>query len=181
MAVQHSVMHDTGSTRPAGFTLVEVMVSLLVLSIGLLGVGKLVLFSSRANDSAYLRSQATALAYTILDSMRANRQAAIAGSYGVALGIYSDPGVNCNTAASSCSGAVGAQYDLFQWKSRMLVALGPTGDGQIATASVSDPTTGATNVTVTVRVQWNDTVAQQTFGATAAGAQTGVITLESVL
>ena len=55
-----------------GFTMVEVLVSLVVLSIGLLGIGKLVLFSARANDSAYLRSQATGLAYEILDNMRGN-------------------------------------------------------------------------------------------------------------
>ena len=57
------------------------MVSLVVLSIGLLGIGKLVLFSARANDSAYLRGQATELAYEILDNMRANR--AIGGDTGL--------------------------------------------------------------------------------------------------
>jgi type IV pilus assembly protein PilV len=55
--------HATGSSR--GFTLVEVLVTLLVLSIGLLGIAKLLLVSSRANDSAYMRTQATALAYSL--------------------------------------------------------------------------------------------------------------------
>jgi type IV pilus assembly protein PilV len=174
-------MHSKRTTRLSGFSLVEVLVALLVLSVGLLGVGKLVLFTARANDSAYMRSQATALAYTILDSMRANRQTALTGAYAVALGAYANPGVSCNTVASACSGTTGAQYDLYQWKSRLLVALGSTGDGQIVTASVPDPTTGATNVTATIQVQWNDTVAQQSFGATAASAQTAVVVLESVL
>lgn len=174
-------MHSKRTTHQSGFSLVEVLVSLVVLSIGMLGVGKLVLFTSRANDSAYMRSQATALAYTILDSMRANRQTALTGSYAVAFGAYANPGVSCNTAASACSGTIGAQYDLYQWKSRLLVALGPTGDGQIATVSVPDATTGATNVTASVQVTWNDTVAQQSFGATGASAQTAVVILESVL
>jgi type IV pilus assembly protein PilV len=174
-------MHSKRTTRQSGFSLIEVLVSLVVLSIGMLGIGKLVLFTSRANDSAYMRSQATALAYTILDSMRANRQSALTGSYAVAFGAYADPGVSCNTAASACSGTIGAQYDLYQWKSRLLVALGPTGDGQIVTVSVPDATTGATNVTASVQVKWNDTVAQQSFGATGASAQTAVVILESVL
>ena len=174
-------MNSKRTTDQSGFSLVEVLVSLLVLSAGLLGVGKLILFTTRANDSAYLRSQATALAYTILDSMRANRQTALTGSYAVAYGAYANPGVSCNTVASACSGTTGAQYDLYQWKSRLLVALGSSGDGQIVTVSVPDATTGATNVTATIQVQWNDTVAQQSFGATATSAQTAVVILESVL
>lgn len=174
-------MHSKRATHQSGFSLIEVLVSLVVLSVGMLGVGKLVLFTSRANDSAYMRSQATALAYTILDSMRANRQTALTGSYTVAYGAYANPGVSCNTAASACSGTIGAQYDLYQWKSRLLVALGSTGDGQIVTVSVPDATTGATNVTATIQVKWNDTVAQQSFGATAASAQAAVVILQSVL
>ena len=73
--IKHKLQH--GVARDDGFTLVEVLVSLVVLAIGLLGIAKLMLFSSHANDSAYLRSQATALAYEILDDMRANRQEAI--------------------------------------------------------------------------------------------------------
>jgi Tfp pilus assembly protein PilV len=39
------------------------LVSLVILSIGLLGNAKLVLYSAHSNDGAYLRSQATKLAY----------------------------------------------------------------------------------------------------------------------
>lgn len=59
--------------RSGGFTLIEVLVALLVLSVGLLGIAGLQLTSLRSNHSAYLRSQATILAYDILERMRANR------------------------------------------------------------------------------------------------------------
>src|ERR1700733_499043 len=75
-----------GAPRSGGFTLIEVLVSMVILSIGLLGIAKLMLFSSRSNDSAYLRSQATELAYEILDNMRANRQEAIALTYNTTAG-----------------------------------------------------------------------------------------------
>ena len=163
--------------RKNGFTLLEVLVSLVVLSIGLLGIGKLMMFSSRANDSAYLRSQATALAYSILDDMRANQQDAIGGLYNVGLGAYGNPGFTC-TAASPCtvSGQL-AQYDLYSWKSAMVADL-PTGDGTVVTAQSADPVTGATITMATITVQWNDAVAQQTFGN---GASTLAITLETQL
>jgi type IV pilus assembly protein PilV len=161
-----------------GFSLVEVLVALLVLNIGLLGIGKLVLFSARSNDSAYLRSQATALAYSILDAMHANRQTAINGTYDIASGNSApNPGVQCDNASPCTSSPVLAQFDLFQWKNRLL-ALGPTGNGSITTATTADPVSGTTSTTATVTVTWDDTVAQQTFGAPTS---TVAVTLETVL
>lgn len=163
-----------------GFTLVELLVALFILSIGLLGIGKVILYAARANDSAYLRSEATALAYQIFDDMRANRASAAAGDYTVALGPYANPGVDC--AANPCAApTVLAQYDLYQWKSNMLSALGPAGDGSVNVVAGVDPISGATLYTATVTVQWDDTVAQKTFGASAPLPNQVNITLESVL
>jgi type IV pilus assembly protein PilV len=172
-------MNSTPPIRHNGFTLVEVLVALLVMSIGLLGIGKLVLYSSRANDSAYLRTQATALGYSILDAMRANRQTALNNGYDITSAITTpNPGVACNAIAACTNGTVLAQYDLNQWKTRMLVALGPTADGSVKTAPVTNPLTGTVNATATVTVQWDDTVALQTFGGTAGKV---LVTLETVL
>ena len=60
----------------AGFTLIESLVALLVLSIGLLGVAAMQLASLQANNGAFQRTQATFLAQDIADRMRANREAA---------------------------------------------------------------------------------------------------------
>lgn len=168
--------HPTRSSN--GFTLVEVLVTLLVLSIGLLGIAKLLLVSSRANDSAYLRTQATALAYSMLDSMRANRQTAVSHGYDGSSDTVTNPGVTCSAAASPCTDATIAQYDLWQWKNELTAGLGPSGGGTVATANVTDPVTGATDVTATITVHWDDTVAQQAFGAAAGNVS---VTLESVL
>ncbi|MGH8194796.1 MAG: type IV pilus modification protein PilV [Woeseiaceae bacterium] len=64
-----------------GLTLVEILVALLILSIGLLGLAGLQTLSLRFNTSAYFRTQATTLAYSLADRMRANRQAALDGLY----------------------------------------------------------------------------------------------------
>jgi type IV pilus assembly protein PilV len=160
-----------------GFTLIEVLVTLLVLSIGLLGIAKLLLVSSRANDSAYLRTQATSLAYSILDSMRANRAAAVAGNYSGSSGSATNPGTQC-AVSSPCSPATTAQYDLWNWQQALTTGLGPSGSGSVTTANVTDPVTGDTDVTATITVQWNDTVAQQTFGASSG---TVSVTLETML
>ena len=58
-----------------GFTLVEILITVLILSIGLLGLAGLQVSSMKSNHSSYLRSQATIMAYDMIDRMRANQKA----------------------------------------------------------------------------------------------------------
>lgn len=162
-----------------GFTLLEVLVALLVMSIGLLGIGKLMMLSARANDSAYMRSQATALGYTILDAMRANRQAAIVQGYDTAMGVFPGASPGCGTTvATGCTSGQQAQNDLWQWGTALGVQL-PLGQGSVTTVTAPDTSTGANNITATIVVQWADKVAEQSFGNAAGNINS--ITLETVL
>lgn len=68
----------TGAPRQRGTTLIEVLVTILVMSIGLLGLAALQGFSLQAGQGAYYRTQATNLAYEVSDFARVNRSAAIA-------------------------------------------------------------------------------------------------------
>ncbi|EGG98963.1 Type IV fimbrial biogenesis protein PilV [gamma proteobacterium IMCC2047] len=119
-----------------GITLIEVLVALLVLSIGLVGLAALQLNSLRFNHSAFLRTQSTVLAYDIIDSMRVNRDKARDGVYNVSTG-------SCTT----CSTNALANTDLVRWKASLAASL-PAGDGSVSTLA-----TGATRV-VQVTVQW---------------------------
>ena len=163
-------MRSPQSRSHSGFTLLEVLIALLVMSIGLLGIGKMMMLSARANDSAYMRSQATALAYTILDDMRANRQAAIVQGYDTALGVF--PG------SPGCTSAQVAQNDTQLWNNALAAEL-PGGTGTVITAIAPDKSTGANNVTATITVTWLDTVAEQSFG-NPTGTTVSVV-LETVL
>lgn len=118
-----------------GFTLIEVLVSVVVLSIGLLGLAALQSTGLRNNHSAYYRSQATFLAYDIIDRMRANRSVAKAGNY------------NLTMDATPAGGSSVAANDQVAW-TNSLDDLLPSGDGSITV----DTATGAT----TVIVQWDD-------------------------
>lgn len=124
------------NVRPSirGFTLLEVLVAMVVLSVGLLGLAGLMASSLKNSHSAYMRTQATWLAYDALDRMRANRQVALASGYNLALG-----------AAPGGSGL--AATDLSEWDTALTNTL-TEGDGSIAV--------GAGGV-VSIIVQWNDT------------------------
>ena len=108
--------------RGRGFTLVEVMVSLVVLSLGLLGVAKMVMLSSHSNDSAYMRTQATALAYEMLDCMRANAPGAEAGNYNIAFGPMPAAPTSCVGTVSPATAAQIAAWDMYTWKQRLTTA-----------------------------------------------------------
>ncbi|RLA09507.1 MAG: type IV pilus modification protein PilV, partial [Gammaproteobacteria bacterium] len=64
--------HRQSADSARGFTLIEVMVTLLILSVGLLGLAGMIGQSLRFNQGGYTRSQSTFLAYEIIDAMRAN-------------------------------------------------------------------------------------------------------------
>lgn len=147
----------------SGFTLVEVLVAMLVLSIGLLGIAKLSFSAVQANNSAFMRSQSSALLQQIIDNMHANRnQAVIIQGYQIAYGVVPGaPGTDCSTS-TGCAATDITAYDLFIWKQRLAAAL-PSGDGQV----VLTPTAlanGNPGVLATVSVRWNDSVALWAFG-----------------
>jgi type IV pilus assembly protein PilV len=72
-------------TRAArGFSMIEVLVSVLVFALGMLGIAALQATALRNSQSAFERSQGVVETYSILDSMRANRDAALIGNYDLA-------------------------------------------------------------------------------------------------
>lgn len=130
--------------KQTGFTLIEVMVSVVVLAIGLLGLAGLQATSMRFNSSAYLRSQATSLAYDIADRIRANVIMARNGSYdGVAI---QNPPPACAVIAPVGSLA---QQDIQAWRNALACTL-PSGTGSVTR-----------NGTIfTIIVQWDDSRGQ---------------------
>jgi len=119
--------------RQAGFTLIEVLVTMLVLSIGLLGLAGLQAYGLGANREAYLRSQATVLAYDMADRMRANRE-------GINNLYYDNPtaaAVSACTNTTGCDAAQMAQNDMHEWD-QMLAERLPSGAGVICVDNSPD-------------------------------------------
>jgi type IV pilus assembly protein PilV len=172
-------MNTRSTIAPNGFTLVELLVAVVVLSIGLLGIAKLSLGAMQSNGSAFMRSQATELVQEIVDDMRANEPWAVTGGYNILYG--ANPGASPNCVSASCSAAQIATYDLSRWTNR-LATLMPGGQGQVTVTQVVNPATGSAEYTAVVSVQWNDTVAQTAFAnGNAAPAPTMTITMETLL
>lgn len=64
-----------------GASLLEVLISVLILGIGMLGIAAMQATALRNSNSSLEQSQAVIQTYAILDAMRVNREAAIADAY----------------------------------------------------------------------------------------------------
>lgn len=106
----------------------EVLITVVILSVGLLGLAGLQLTGLRANSTAEARSVATLLAYDMTDRMRANLDGVNSGAYDSIDGTETDPGC----IATGCSTAQLAQYDAWQWNELIdSTASLPSGVGQV--------------------------------------------------
>ncbi|WP_455210274.1 type IV pilus modification protein PilV [Kaarinaea lacus] len=138
--------------KTSGFSLIEVLVSMLILSLGLLGVAGLQTTSLRGNQTAYFRSQATAAASDIIDRMRANPQGVVAGKYDAidSASLPSDP----NCIDSGCSAEALADHDIIDWATNSLSSL-PSGAGTVIVDNMGTATDATDDVFV-VTINWND-------------------------
>ena len=157
--------------RSTGMTLLEVLISITLLAIGMIGIASMLLISQKANNSNYTRQQAAQAIYDMFDKIRANSQTAISGNYNISnIGsngmptAVNTPAVLCNNAA--CNATQLATYDGWNWLTHNVAQL-PNGSGSITTAA--GPTG---NTIVTITVQWDDSIAQQAMGATGNTAPT---------
>ncbi len=133
----------------AGFSMMEVLVTVVVLSIGLLGLAGLQSTALRNNHSAYHRSQAAILAEDMADRIRANLSGFTSGYYdGTAA-----ENTSCLSTAG-CSSQAMARHDTWEWQQNLADTL-PNGQGTVATNGDR----------ATITVMWDDA----RTGATGTG------------
>jgi type IV pilus assembly protein PilV len=122
----------------SGVSLIEVLISVLVVSIGLLGAAAMQATAVRNNQGSYERTQVTLLTQSIFDAMRGNNNGTAAAN-----GDYNLASMTCTAP----SGATLAASDLSNWISALKSQIGSTACGQVnCSASRS----------CTVTIQWND-------------------------
>jgi type IV pilus assembly protein PilV len=145
-----------------GFTMMEVLVSVLVVSFGMLGIAGTLFTADRSATSSYARQQAVQFAYDILDRMRANRtEAAVAGGAYTTTSLPTQP-TSCYSAP--CSAAGMAAFDVWQWQSNIAANL-PNAAGSVTIAA-----SGGGTYTVTVSVTWSDISGASAFTPSASAS-----------
>ena len=110
----------TTGTRQRGFSLVEVLIALIIMSVGMLGIAGLYVQSMQAGRTSMYRHHAVTLAGDVADRIRANPRAGAA---------YAGAGANnnCVTGGINCNAVQMAANDIFVWDQEAVDAL-PNGD-----------------------------------------------------
>lgn len=128
-----------------GFTLIEVLVSMIILAIGLLGLASLQGISLKNNQDAFLFSQANALAYEMSDRIKANKLGW--NPSGTTVSIPTAPtsacATGCNSLANLCTKAEMAASDYCYWLQSAKTILSSNATTVIATSVGTAPCTGS--------------------------------------
>jgi len=157
---------NTQTHSQTGFTIIEVLISVLVISIGLLGMAGLQTAGIQQSHKSYMKTQASMLAYDMTDRMRANLEGVNAGDYDAVNSSTSPVSTapNCDSSAT-CDASEMAQFDIYHWTNKnakgSIAELLPSGIGTISNDG---------NGVFTVTVMWDE----EKKGVTGTGCGKGM-------
>jgi type IV pilus assembly protein PilV len=129
--------------RQTGFSLVEVLITLVIMSVGMLGLAGLYVQGMQAGRTSMFRHHAVTLAGDVADRIRANPRAAAA--YTDADGANN----NCVLGGADCNPAEMAANDILLWKAQAAETL-PNGDVTIVLDNAVIPPS------YTITVSWTE-------------------------
>jgi type IV pilus assembly protein PilV len=166
-------------SQQRGFSLLELLVALIVFSVGLLAVAGLQTVSKQANFEGLQRTTASQISHGLLEDIRMNGDAINiyrtagpigSGSFG------GEPAPNCRTGAE-CNSAQKAAHDLWFWEQVLdgnLETRGGVGTGGLMfpTLCVNGPAAGGPGI-YRVTIAWRGTASITNAVNNPCGAATG--------
>jgi len=146
-SLKSSCLINIGSAKSSsGFTLIEILVSIVIIAIGLLGVAGLQTVTLRQNYNSHLLTQASFQANDMIERMRANMMGVKDGAYDNVTGTEANP-----SCFPQCTPQQLAQYDANAWMTTTKSALNDGGTGGV---------TGTVDYngdeTFTIDIKWNE-------------------------
>jgi len=140
MRIQRSGRARSRRATATGFSLIEVLIAILVIAFGLLGFALMQTMSLRFSQAANQRTQATNLAYDLMDQMRANR---IVAAQFQAASFSSGSVTGCGARPV---GVMAVATSIRRWQCQVVTALGPESRAVVT----------VNGGLVNVRLNWNE-------------------------
>lgn len=131
----NAIMKELRTVNSNGFTLIEILVSLLIFGIGVLGVTALTTQSQKITHQSYQSMLATWQLYDMMELIRTNASVARGSiSYVRAYNADTPAAPSCISSSNGCTPTLMAQYDLSQWLTNVAQEL-PSGSGAVSKAA----------------------------------------------
>lgn len=149
---------SSAKSRQRGVGMMEILVAVLVISVGFLAAAQMQVRGLRFTQTAYFLSQANFMLNDIADRMRSNREGVIAGEYAGFTTNGSTGKPACVASANQCNVEDLADADKHAWSAYLydsaasadFIPLLPSGDAVTASGSITeDEATGVHTITVT--------------------------------
>ena len=174
------------SSREKGFSLLEVLISIIILSFGLLGMVGLQAAALQANRDARLQSTAISLARELAEMMRGNKDVGLASSANPYIGDFTSPltpttesyCLNVATGTTACaSNAAIADAQMTEWLSRVKTELPGARVNICVDSAPFDPSSGlprwvctttGTGATTVIKMGWTRTSTDRSASGSAA-------------
>lgn len=135
----HNLKPFASKASQHGFSMLEILITLVIIAIAVLGTAGLQLNAMRLNKGSQFRTQAIFLASDITERMEANKAAAVLGTYAIATtSTVSVAATDC--AATACDSASLAAWDKSQWEAAVSNLL-PQASWTISQTTAGNPST----------------------------------------
>ena len=141
--------HSPNRRHSGGATLIEILVALLVLSLGVLGMAAMQIRALKGNQSSMQRTQAVMMSYYILDAMRVDKDSAKGLNYNTGSLSAGVIGAICDPAG--VTGTTLAKVNLNHWITSLKANIGNASDSSTCGAVLCDA-----DGVCTVQVKWDD-------------------------
>ena len=169
-----SISQFRGGQR--GFSMIEVLISLVLIAVAMLGQAGLQANALRFSKSGALRMQAVFLSNELAERMESNKTGAIAGGYVVATASSTVLTSSNDCMATACASDALASYDLAEWTTRVAATL-PSATWQVTQTTTGNPST------YSIVVSWQDRRADstRTTYSTTGTTETFTVTTSRVI
>ena len=169
---RHNKIARMRARRERGFSMLEILMTLFLLTMWLLASAGVQTSSLQYTKAASFRTQAVYLATELGERMQTNKTAAVAGSYVYSYsGGSTSSGTDCTTAV--CTTAQLATFDLAEWSRRLSAAL-PNASVNVTQVTAGNP------YTYQILIAWTDRRTERTYsstGTTEAFSYTATVTV----
>ncbi len=146
--MSHHLNPHAPKAKQTGFSMLEILISLVIIAIAMLGAAGIQLNVLRLNKGSQSRTQAIFLASDMAERMEANKAGAVGGNYSLALTSASSVAAT-DCTAQACDAPTLAAWDISQWGQTISKAL-PQASWSISTAAVANP------ITYSIVIKWVD-------------------------